>query len=36
MAITLSREAYVEFRCFGMANQYSRRHRGGPRPVCAT
>ena len=25
MAITLSREAYLEFRCFGMADQTPRR-----------
>jgi len=24
MAITLSREAYLEFRCFGMADQYPK------------
>jgi hypothetical protein len=25
MAITLSREAYLEFRCFGMVDQYKAK-----------
>ena len=39
MAITLSREAYLEFRCFGVADQYSpargREPEGLPMSVAA-